>query len=296
MHGIIVIDKPSGPTSAEVVRLVKGRLGRAVRVGHLGTLDPFATGVLPILVGEGTKLAPFIQEGEKEYEGLIKLGAETDTLDRTGAVVRTAVVPMLEAARLDAIATQFTGVIEQTPPIFSAIKRAGVPLYKLARKGVEVAAPAPRHVEIMELELAAAGVKELRFRVVCSSGMYVRSLARDIGVALATAAHLDELKRIRNGSFSLAEAIPLTTALGVLERGGDPGLISLRAALAAVPEVEVESATERSLRNGDSRALDGLAPRDAELFKVIAHGNLIALAEPVSRMTSTIARIFNVEY
>src|ERR1700716_1697374 len=122
MHGIIVIDKPAGPTSAEVVRLIKSRLGRAVRVGHLGTLDPFATGVLPILIGEGTKLAPFLQEGEKEYAGLIKLGAETDTLDRTGALVRTAAAPMLEAALLDEIATQFTGVIEQTPPIFSAIK------------------------------------------------------------------------------------------------------------------------------------------------------------------------------
>jgi tRNA pseudouridine55 synthase len=125
--------------------------------------------------------------------------------------------------------------------------------------------------------------------------MYVRSLARDIGVALGTAGHLNELKRIRNGSFSLAEAIPLAAVLEVLERGGDPGLISLRAALAAIPEVEVEPAIERSLRNGDSRALDGLAPRDAELFKVIARGNLIALAAPVSRLTSTIARIFNVE-
>ena len=294
MHGIIVIDKPVGPTSAEVVRLVKGRLGRAVRVGHLGTLDPFATGVLPILIGEGTKLAPFLQEGEKEYEGLIKLGTETDTLDRTGTPTRTATVPTVEAAQLKDVARQFTGQIVQTPPIFSAIKRAGVPLYKLARKGLEVEAPAPRKVEIFELELANSGADQLHFRVVCSSGMYVRSLARDIGLALSTAAHLDELRRLRNGSFSLVEAIPLATTLEVLERRGDPGLISLRAALAAIPEVEVESATERSLRNGDSRALDGLAPRDAELFKVIAGGNLIALAAPVSRLTSSIARIFNV--
>src|ERR1700730_5550232 len=100
MHGVIIIDKPSGPTSAEVVRLVKARHGRKTRVGHLGTLDPFATGVLPILVGEGTKLASFLQEGEKEYEGLIALGAETDTLDHSGTVVRTADVPELEAARL----------------------------------------------------------------------------------------------------------------------------------------------------------------------------------------------------
>ena len=120
MHGVILIDKPAGPTSAEIVRLVKARLGRQSRVGHLGTLDPFATGVLPILVGEGTKLAPFLQEGEKEYSGLIALGTATDTLDRTGAVVRSAAVPALDAALLHALAARFSGVIEQTPPIFSA--------------------------------------------------------------------------------------------------------------------------------------------------------------------------------
>src|ERR1700730_9248542 len=144
MHGVIIIDKPSGPTSAEVVRLVKARHGRKTRVGHLGTLDPFANGVLPILVGEGTKLASFLQEGEKEYAGLVALGAETDTLDPTGAVVRTAAIPALEAERFRRIAARFTGIIAQTPPIFSAIKREGVPLYKIARRGDAVAPPAPR--------------------------------------------------------------------------------------------------------------------------------------------------------
>src|SRR5713101_4095744 len=127
MDGVVVIDKPAGPTSAEIVRQLKARLGKRTRVGHLGTLDPFATGVLPILIGEGTKLAPFLQEGEKEYAGSIKLGAETDTLDRTGEVMRTAAIPALDPARLSAVAAEFTGLIEQTPPIFSAIKRAGVP-------------------------------------------------------------------------------------------------------------------------------------------------------------------------
>src|SRR5258707_15608587 len=152
MHGVIVIDNPSGPTSAEVVRLVKARLGRHSRVGHLGTLDPFATGVLPILVGEGTKLAPFLHDGDKYYEGLIALGAETDTLDRTGEVIRTAAVPSFDAARLADIAAQFTGTVTQIPPVFSAIKRDGVPLYKLARRGDDVAPPPPREVEIAHFE------------------------------------------------------------------------------------------------------------------------------------------------
>src|SRR5271155_2218291 len=119
MNGVILIDKSAGPTSAGVVRQVKHRV-KPARVGHLGTLDPFATGVLPILVGEATKLAPFLHDGDKRYEGLIALGAETDTLDRTGTVVRTAATAPIDAAHLEALAIRFTGTVTQTPPIFSA--------------------------------------------------------------------------------------------------------------------------------------------------------------------------------
>lgn len=292
MDGIIVVDKPSGPTSAEIVRRVKSRLGKRVRVGHLGTLDPFATGLLPVLVGEGTKLAPFLQDGEKEYEGLIGLGVETDTLDRTGEVARTAPVPALEAERLAEVAARFTGEIEQTPPIFSAIKREGTPLYRLARRGDEVEPPPPRLVRIMRLELAAADARTLRFGVVCSRGMYVRSLARDIGLALGSAAHLAELRRIRSGNFTIEQAQPLDRVIAAIEAGGNAGLIGLRQAMLDAPEVEIDVATERRLRHGDSRALDGLAPAGAKLFKVIARGELAAIANTTSRVTSTIARIF----
>lgn len=295
MHGVILIDKPAGPTSAEIVRLVKARLGRQSRVGHLGTLDPFATGVLPILVGEGTKLAPFLQEGEKEYSGLIALGTATDTLDRTGAVVRSAAVPALDAALLHALAARFSGVIEQTPPIFSALKRNGVPLYKLARRGDDVAPPPSRQVEIKRLELAAEGPDAIRFVVVCSPGMYVRSLARDLGEALESAAHLSALRRLRNGAFLADHAAPLATALEQLERGEGGALIGLREALPDIPEVELDATLERRLRNGDAHALDGLNPREVGRFKVIARGELVAIAEPTSRVTATIIRIFNVE-
>ncbi len=292
MDGIIIIDKPSGPTSAEIVRRVKSRLGKRARVGHLGTLDPFATGVLPVLIGEGTKLAPFLQEGEKEYQGLIALGVETDTLDRTGGVVRTAPLPALNADRLAELAAQFTGEIEQTPPIFSAIKREGTPLYRLARRGGEVEPPPPRRVRIVRLELGVADASTLCFSVLCSPGMYVRSLARDIGVALGSAAHLAELRRVRSGSFTIAQAQPLDRVIAAMEAGTDPGLIGLRQAILDAPEVEVDAATERRLRHGDSRALDGLAPPGAKLFKVIARGELAAIANTTSRVTATIARIF----
>ena len=185
MDAVLIVDKPAGITSAEVVRQIKARV-RPARVGHLGTLDPFATGLLPILIGEATKLAPFLQDGEKEYEGVIRLGIETDTLDRTGTETQTAEVPALSAEKLAEAAARFTGKIVQQPPIFSAIKRDGVPLYKLARRGGEVEPPPPREVEISRLHLDAIDATSIHFVATCSTGTYMRSLARDIGVALGT--------------------------------------------------------------------------------------------------------------
>ncbi len=291
MNGIIVIDKPAGASSAEVVRLVKARV-KPARVGHLGTLDPFATGVLPILVGEATKLAPFLHEGEKHYSGLIALGAETDTLDPTGAVVRTAPVPPLDPAVIAEVAARFHGAIEQTPPVYSAIKRAGVPLYKLARRGEEVAPPPPRTVSIERFELAIAAPDRLRFDLVCSPGTYVRALARDLGAALGTVAYLAELRRTQSGQFTLAMADSLADALAALERGDASGLIGMRAALAGMPEARADAETERRLRNGDSRALDCIAPPGARKFKVVAGERLVAIAEATSRVTAVIERVF----
>jgi tRNA pseudouridine55 synthase len=308
LSGIILIDKPAGPTSAEVVRQVKWRV-KPARVGHLGTLDPFATGVLPILVGEGTKLAPFLHDGDKHYEGLIALGSETDTLDRTGEVVRTAPIPTIDKARLEALAARFSGTVMQTPPIFSAIKRDGVPLYKLARRGDEVAPPPAREVQISQLELTVEGAGAIRFSLICSPGTYMRSLARDIGVALDTAAHLAELRRTRSGGFAIENARPMATVLAALDgrsnpltpasearhadHGGDVGLIAMRDAVPELPEVAVDAAIEQRLRNGDSRALDGLVPPPANKhFKVIFDGQLIAIAEATSRVTAVIARVF----
>jgi tRNA pseudouridine55 synthase len=292
MNGIILLDKPAGPTSAEIVRRVKARLGRRTRVGHLGTLDPFATGVLPILISEATKLAPFLQGGTREYTGLITLGSETDTLDCTGQITRTAPVPNLERIDLNAIADRFTGTIEQTPPIFSAIKRAGVPLYKLARRGLEVEPPAPRQVQIERVDLKREANSGLRFKVVCSSGMYLRSLARDIGNALNTAAHLSELRRIRSGAFFAENCRQLDRVLAALDRGDDPGLVSMRSALADLPEVIIEPLLEGRLRHGDSQVLDHLSPQTDGLFKVISRGELVAIAHRTSHRTAAIIRVF----
>ena len=208
-------------------------------------------------------------------------------------MIRTAPVPPLDLARLEAIAAKFIGTITQTPPIFSAIKRGGVPLYKLARRGEEVAPPAPRQVEIARLELIAEGAGAIRFTMVCSPGTYVRSLARDIGLALDSAAHLAELQRVRNGAFAIESARSLDAVLAALESGGDGlCLIGLRDAVPDLPEAAVDEATAKRLRNGDSRALDGLVPTCAGWFKVVADDRLLAVAEATSRVTAVIARIF----
>lgn len=292
MNGVLLADKPAGTGSAEAVRKIKA-LVRPSRVGHLGTLDPFATGLLPILIGEATKLAPFLQDAEKEYAGVIQLGVETDTLDPTGAVMRNAEIPAIDSARLQEVTTRFTGKILQQPPIFSAIKRDGVPMYKLARRGVEVEPPAPREVEISRFQLNRLDSTSLRFVAVCSTGTYMRALARDIGVALDTVAHLSELRRTRSGSFSVDQAYPLDKVLAMLSEGRESELlVGLSEALAAMPKADAGPLEVRMLRNGDSRALDGMAPSGARLFKVVSGRELIAVAEATSRVTARVLRVF----
>jgi tRNA pseudouridine55 synthase len=293
LDGIILIDKPGGITSAEVVRRIKARV-KPSRVGHLGTLDPFATGVLPIMVGEATKLAPMLEGGEKVYAGVIKLGVETDTLDRDGKVVREAPVPAIDADRLAAVAKQFTGKIDQVPPVFSAIKREGVRMYKLARKGnpEELEPPPTRTIEIKGLSLEMTGPDEIRFVATCSPGTYARALARDIGIALGTVAHLKELRRTRSGHFAIADAIGLDDALKIAPDDSSR-LIGLREALPDLAELNVDDEAEKLLRNGDPRALEGRVPTGHEMFKVIHEGQLIAVAKATSRVTAIIVRVFN---
>ena len=254
MDGILLIDKPADIGSAEVVRRVK-RFVKPAKVGHLGTLDPFATGLLPILIGEATKIAQFLEHHDKHYEGIIALGAQTDTLDRTGQTVHTAPVPYFDQARLDEIAGRFTGEFEQEPPVYSAIKRAGVPLYKLARKGMEPAPPEHRMVRVMRLELWPSGADQLGFSLRCATGMYVRSLARDIGVALGTVAHLAQLRRLGTGGFSIEQATALDEALAAFEAGRTPALIGISQALPEMPLIEADHNLARRVRNGDASAL-----------------------------------------
>ncbi len=204
--GFLVVDKPPGWTSHDVVDAARGWLGTR-RVGHLGTLDPLATGVLPLAIREATKLVQFLEGGLKAYAGSIRLGEETDTFDAEGTVLRRHEGPLPEEAALREALEGFTGEIEQVPPMFSAVKRDGVPLHRLAREGREVER-APKRVRIDRLALLKYAPPDVEIEVVCTPGTYVRALASDLGRALGCGAHLHALRRSRSGPFDLSQAAP----------------------------------------------------------------------------------------
>ncbi|HEY5923360.1 MAG TPA: tRNA pseudouridine(55) synthase TruB [Kofleriaceae bacterium] len=204
MNGVLVLDKPPNMSSAAAVDHVKKRLG-AKRAGHGGTLDPIATGVLPICLGEATKLAAYLLADDKAYEADALLGVETDTLDRTGNVTATRDCGAITREQVEAALAARLGEQDQVPPMFSAIKQGGVRLYHRARAGEEVER-APRRVRIDRLELLAFEPPTIRVAIACSKGTYVRSLVADIGTALGCGAHMAELRRTRSGKFTLAMA------------------------------------------------------------------------------------------
>ena len=204
IHGVLNLNKPPKLTSRQAVDRVKRRLN-VKKAGHGGTLDPDATGVLLICLGDGTKLFEALQVGTKEYEGTFILGITTDTLDANGQIIKTADTGQITPDQIRAVCQQFVGEIEQIPPMFSALKHKGKPLYKLARRGIEVERRS-RRVFIESIELLLFNMPEVRFRVVCSKGTYIRVLAADIGAALGCGAHLSELTRTRSGVFKIEEA------------------------------------------------------------------------------------------
>ena len=274
MNGILLIDKPVDLTSAEVVRRVKRRLPRGAKVGHLGTLDPFATGLLPLCLGEGTKIAQFLNTADKRYSGIIRMGTATDTGDRTGTVVREAPVPAFDEAALARVCDRFRGPIQQRPPMYSALKRDGVPLYRLARQGIEIER-AERPVTIATLTIDRIDADHLQLDVSCSKGTYVRVLAEDIGEALGTAAHLAELRRTQFGDFLIDQAV-------VLE-DWDPdrpeGLIPLPQAVSHLPAVALDAAAVHAVRQGKSGVLSRLAGVAAPAAALLdPQGQLAAVA------------------
>jgi tRNA pseudouridine55 synthase len=279
LHGVLLVDKPEALTSAAVVARVK-RVLRQAKVGHLGTLDPFATGLLPICIGDGTKVAQFLAADAKRYVGEIVLGVTTDTLDRTGGVLERRPVPRLDPHALARAVATLRGTILQTPPMFSALKRDGVPLYRLARAGQEIAR-VPRTVRVSVFDVAVVAADRLAFAVDCSKGTYVRTLAADLGAALGCGAHLAALRRTGFGPFGVEHAV----ALGALEERAAAGtlpLLSPSAAMTTYRAIVADPALISAIRHGRQHALSALgSPRTpAEVVRIeSADGALIAVAE-----------------
>jgi tRNA pseudouridine55 synthase len=244
--GFVVVDKPPGITSHDVVDAVRRWLGTR-QIGHLGTLDPAATGVLPLAVREATKLVPFVEGGAKSYVGAIRLGIETNTLDADGEVLRRWDGALPEEADVLRAMQGFVGEIDQVPPMFSAVKRDGVPLHKLAREGVEIERE-PKRVRIDRFERVKYVPPLLEIEVDCSAGTYVRALAADLGRALGCGAHLASLRRTRSGPFRIEQARPLAE---LCELPPDaPGALIPPAEVLGLPIVELTALDARRLLNG----------------------------------------------
>jgi tRNA pseudouridine55 synthase len=308
--GFVVVDKPPGVTSHDVVAAVRAVTGIA-KVGHTGTLDPFATGVLPLALGRSTRLIQFLDESIKIYDARIRLGAATDTGDPTGTVVRSAPVPTATGDEVAAVLATFVGDRMQEPPAYSAVKVAGKPMYAYARKGEPVKAAA-RKITIHALDLLEYGEGMLRVRISCSRGTYARVLADEIGVALGSAGHLEALCRDRSGPFFLSDAISLPALADLatarpgydwrqvlLARRGEervpwkskeevlrllqPSLRTEMQCLSHLQLADVGAADARRVRTGGAIPVP---PRGVPLggrYLVVAGADLVAVAESTAR-------------
>jgi tRNA pseudouridine55 synthase len=295
VHGWLVFDKPQGMTSTRAVSTVK-RLYEAAKAGHAGTLDPLATGVLPIAFGEATKTVPFAVEGSKEYRFTVRFGAETDTDDAEGKVIeRSDRRP--SRAEIEAALPGFTGEIDQVPPRYSALKVDGARAYDLAREEEEFEL-APRRVSIASLRMVDHPDEEhCVLEASCGKGTYVRALARDLGRALGALAHVEALRRTRVGAFGEDRAVPLATLEALAESGGHEALLAalepIETALGDIPALTVSGPDADRLRRGQPVLLRG---RDAPIIEgavyATARGRLVALGE-VSQGELKPRRIFN---
>ncbi len=256
LDGILLLDKPAGMSSNAALQVAR-RLFRAEKGGHTGSLDPLATGLLPLCFGEGTKLAGLLLGSDKAYDAGIVLGATTDTDDADGQVLRERPVPALERAAIEAALAGFTGTLQQRAPVYSALKQGGEPLYARARRGEAIEAPV-REVEVRAIELLELAPARLDIRVTCGSGTYIRSLARDLGEVLGCGAHIASLRRLWVEPFTDPAMYTLDQLRAIAEAGGeaalDACLLPLEAGLADFPKVQLDAAQAHRLGMGQRLA------------------------------------------
>lgn len=269
MNGVVNLMKPPGITSRKAVTKVQRLLG-AKKAGHSGTLDPLATGVLLVCLGEATKIARFFTDMEKEYVAQAKLGERTDTFDAEGMVIERREVTAVDSEKLRETVSAFLGSIVQMPPMFSAVKVQGKPLYKLARKGIEVARP-PRTVTVYRIEVTDVDIPYFRFIVSCSKGTYIRTLCDDIGLRLGTGAHLVSLERTRVGPFDVGHSCTLEDI-----SNGRGAILEVDAALGHLPEISPSEEDVRRARNG--------MPIDLRRYHLPGTGSYVRLKDPFGNL------------
>ena len=272
VSGLMLVDKPAGVTSHDVVATVRRAAGGA-RAGHAGTLDPFATGLLVLLLGRATRLVSYLDGEPKVYETTIRFGAETDTDDATGSVTREA--PLPERAAIDAAILRLTGEFDQQPPAYSAKKVAGVRSYAAARRG-DALDLAATPVVVREWTVLARRESDLTVRITCSGGTYIRALGRDLGRYTGSAAHLTELRRIASGPYSAAEAVSLDRL-----RGGELPIRPMREIVASLPAMAVDAEARASVVRGRAVAAGGPGRPGERVALLGDEETLIAVAERV---------------
>jgi tRNA pseudouridine55 synthase len=280
VDGVIIVDKPGGLTSHDVVNRMR-RFAGTRRVGHLGTLDPMATGVLPLVIGRATRLAQFFSTGEKRYDARIRFGWSTDTYDREGTLATDPVTPQFGRDELEAALAPFRGTSMQTPPPFSAKKIAGTPAYRLARKNIAVEL-APVEVHVSALDLVEFDGAMARILVQCSTGTYLRSIAHELGQRLGCGAFLEELRRTASGDFTEADSHTLGELQGLAAAGRiAEALIPASKVLPQFPNATVDALTAGQIRQGkDFRLSPFLTRAGAKYVKAISQeGDLIAIGE-----------------
>ncbi len=288
MDGILIIDKPEGITSHDVVARCR-RILKTKKIGHTGTLDPFATGVVVILVGKATRLAQFLDKDAKEYEAIVRLGFETDTGDRTGELrITNYELRDVSVEEIEAVLPEFRGEIMQTPPMYSAKKVDGKKLYELARKGIEIERKA---VRITNYELQITNYKFVKkkndfglwtldfgLKVLCSAGTYIRVLAEDIGKKLNIGAHLAELRRTKAGKFTIEKAVTLEELEKIVaENNLESVLVSTNEAVSHLAEVKLSAEEIAKIKNGIKLEKDLANSKDGDFLRLTDGENLLAI-------------------
>jgi tRNA pseudouridine55 synthase len=280
MDGVLVVDKPEGWTSHDAVNKAR-RLVNTRRVGHLGTLDPLATGVLPLVVGRATRLAQFFVRGDKAYDAIVRFGYATDTYDRDGTPTTPVTEPVIDRAALETALESFTGLMQQTPPPISAKKIGGTPAYKLARKNLPVDLK-PVEVTVHSMELAGLEGADAHLIVRCSAGTYLRSIAHDLGKMLGCGAFVQQLRRTASGEFTLDQARPLAELEQLAQEGRlEQVLIQTAQLLPNFPSEFVDLVTAGQIRQGREFRVSPFRARPGTRYvkAVSQQGELIAIGE-----------------